>query len=114
MSSIHLQDDKFVALYFHSKQIPLTYKVVSNDPEFQEEVAFFRMKDPERDVMEQYQIKKLPALIVMIVDRYSQKAPTEKEKKQDKVGMNLKLAAYQGKFSYLELRNFFKSFIKKQ
>lgn len=31
------------------------------------------MKDPEKDVIEQYQIKKLPALIVMINDKDAEK-----------------------------------------
>lgn len=30
MTSVHIQDDKFVAIYFHDKEIPMAYKVISN------------------------------------------------------------------------------------
>lgn len=34
LTGIHLQDEKFVAIYFHTEQIPLSYKVIANDNRF--------------------------------------------------------------------------------
>ena len=65
--------------------------------------------------MEQFQIKKLPALIVMMIDDTQEKPdPTEEEVKSGRVGMNLKLASYTGKFNYDELSGYFRTFIRKQ
>lgn len=47
----------------------MSYKILSNDAKYQDDIAFFRMKDPEREIVEQYQLKKIPALIIMIVDK---------------------------------------------
>ena len=50
-TGIHLQDGKYVAVLFHETDIPLPYKLISNDDLFEEEVAFFRMKNPEPQVL---------------------------------------------------------------
>lgn len=47
----------------------MSYKVISNDAKYQNDIAFFRMKDPEKEVVEQYQLKKIPALIIMMIDK---------------------------------------------
>lgn len=36
---------------------------------------------------------------------------TEKEKKEGKVGIQLKIALYQGKYQYADLQKFFNSFL---
>lgn len=111
MTGIPLQEGKFVAVLFHEKDIDLSYKVISNDNAFEEDVAFFRMRNPEESVMTQFQIQKLPALIVMMIDG-EQAEPTEEEKKAGRVGMNLKLASYTGKFNYDDLRSYFRTFAR--
>lgn len=47
----------------------MPYKIISNDDIFEEDVTFFRMRNPDPQVMEQFQIQKLPSLIVMMVDK---------------------------------------------
>ena len=114
LTGIHLQDEKYVAVFFHTEEVPLSYKVIADDSRFKEDIAFFRMRDPEPQVLEQYQIKKLPALVVMIADKEApQEAPTEKDKKEGRVNMALRLAAYRGKFNYDDLLSFFRTFSKK-
>ena len=59
-------------------------------------MSFLRMKDPEQAVLEQFQVKKLPALFIMTVDEKKEgEADDEDEKKT-----NLKLAQFTGKFNY--------------
>ena len=78
-TGIHLQDQKFVAVFFHDEEIPLSYKLISNDKIFDEEVTFFRMKNPDSQIAEQFSIKKLPALIVMMIDdTVPKEEPTKK------------------------------------
>ena len=58
----------------------MSYKVISNDDIFEEDLTFFRMKNPDRQVMEQFSITKLPAVIVMMLDKeVPQENPTQKE-----------------------------------
>lgn len=62
------------------------------------------MKDPPADVIKQFQLKKLPALLVMIVDNDNTTKPiNEDEIEQGKKGMNLQVAHYTGKFNYDDL-----------
>jgi hypothetical protein len=68
MTSISLAEDRLTAVLFHKDDISLSYRVLSNDERFKEEITFIRMKDPEPDVMAKFHLKKLPALFVMSKD----------------------------------------------
>lgn len=47
LMSIHLKEEKLVAILFHEKEKSLAYKIISNDDHLEEHIAFFRMKDPK-------------------------------------------------------------------
>lgn len=68
LTAISLGEGRFVAVLFHKEDISLSYRVLSNDERFKEGLDFFRMKDPPADVLSQFQLKKLPALLVLVVD----------------------------------------------
>ena len=46
MTSIAIQDGKFVVILFHDREISMSYRILSNDDTFKEELTFFRYKDP--------------------------------------------------------------------
>jgi hypothetical protein len=46
-----LEEDSFIAVLFHKDEISLSYRVLSNDERFKEEITFFRMKNPEPSVL---------------------------------------------------------------
>lgn len=71
------------------------------------------MRNPDQQILAQYQIKKLPALIVMMIDKEAPQEPiSNKDKEQGRMNMNLKLAAYTGKYTYQELYSYFSAFSK--
>ena len=47
----------------------MPYKIISNDDIFEEDLTFFRMRNPGPQIMEQFSIKKLPSVIVMMLDK---------------------------------------------
>jgi hypothetical protein len=69
LTSLPLQEGKFVAVLFHEEDISLSYRVLSNNDKFKNDIVFFRMKEPEESVLTKFQIKKLPALYVMTNDK---------------------------------------------
>lgn len=68
ITSIALKEGRFIAALFHKDDISLSYRVLSNDDRFKEEISFIRMKNPPPDVMQKFQVKKLPSLFIMTVD----------------------------------------------
>ena len=68
-TGIHLQDEKFVVVLFHDEKIPLSYKIISNDDIFDDDLVFFRMRNPDPEVIQQFQVKKIPSLFVMMIDK---------------------------------------------
>ena len=73
------------------------------------------MRNPEASVIQQFQIKKLPFLTIMMMDDSKDaKEPTEEEKEEGKAGMSLKLATYTGKYNYDELSTYLRHFVKQQ
>lgn len=68
LTAIALNEGRFVAILFHREDISLSYRVLSNDEKFKEGLDFFRMKNPEEEVLRSFNIKKLPSLLVMTRD----------------------------------------------
>lgn len=77
LTAISLGEGRLVAVLFHKDDISLSYRVLSNDDRFKEGLDFFRMKDPTPDVMKQFELKKLPSLLVMVVDKSNDTQPEE-------------------------------------
>lgn len=63
--------------------------------------------------MEQFQIKKLPALMVMMMDKQQENDSKEQAMEKGKSNMNLKLATYTGKYNYDQLFSYFNTFVVK-
>lgn len=61
------------------------------------------MKDPDAEIVQKFNLKKLPALLVMIVDNENATVAEEEDEKDGRKGMNLRVAHYAGKFNYDEL-----------
>lgn len=61
------------------------------------------MKDPETDILEKFQLKKLPSLMVMTVDKSNTTQAQPEEVEKGKRAMNLQVAQYTGKYNYDEL-----------
>ena len=68
ITSIALKEGRFISVLFHKDDISLSYRVLSNDDRFKEEMTFIRMKNPPPDVMQKFSVKKLPSLFIMTVD----------------------------------------------
>lgn len=77
-----LEEDSFIAVLFHKDEISLSYRVLSNDERFKEEITFFRMKNPEPSVLQRFKIKKLPTLLVMNKD-YTNATITDKDPEKE-------------------------------
>lgn len=113
LTSITLGEGRFVAILFHKDDISLSYRVLSNDERFKEGLDFFRMKDPPAEVIKQFSLKKLPALLVMIVDEDNNTKPEKQEESDGRKGMNLRVAHYTGKFNYDDLEKYLYVFVDK-
>jgi hypothetical protein len=111
MTSLPLEEGRFVAILFHREEISLSYRVLSNHEKFKNDIVFFRMRDPSPDVLSKFQLKKLPALLIMASDPENQTTPTEEELKEGKRGMNLQVAHYTGKFNYDDLEKYLNVFV---
>ena len=68
ITSIALKEGRLIAVLFHKDDISLSYRVLSNDDKFKEQITFIRMKNPPPDVMQKFQVKRLPSLFIMTVD----------------------------------------------
>lgn len=112
LTAIALNEGRFVAILFHKEDISLSYRVLSNDEKFKEGLDFFRMKNPEEEVLQSFNIRKLPSLLVMTRNEENQTKPEQKEGDNRK-GMNLQIAEYKGKFNYDDLERFLNVFINK-
>ncbi len=55
-------------IYFYENEIPLALKLISDDPLYQKYVQFISFEFPSKDIQKNFQIKKLPATILMIPD----------------------------------------------
>lgn len=44
LTSLPLQEGKFVAVLFHEEDISLSYRVLSNNEKFKNDIVFFRMR----------------------------------------------------------------------
>jgi hypothetical protein len=74
------------------------------------------MKDPAQDVLDKFQIKKLPALFIMTTEKESEEPETTKKGKKEEDGkkeMKLQLAQFTGRFNFDELQTYLKYFITK-
>ncbi len=100
-----------MAILFHKDEISLSYRVLSNHEKFKNDIVFFRMRDPAPDVLGKFQLKKLPALLIMTSDPENQTTPTEEELKEGRRGMNLQVAHYTGKFNYDDLEKYLNVFV---
>jgi uncharacterized protein YecE (DUF72 family) len=70
------------------------------------------MKDPEAEVMQNFNIKKLPTLLVMTADPENTTRPEQAEGDKRK-GMNLQVAEFKAKFNYDDLEKFLNVFVQK-
>ena len=113
LTAISLGEGRLVAVLFHKDDISLSYRVLSNDDRFKEGLDFFRMKDPTPDVMKQFELKKLPSLLVMVVDKSNDTQPEEVNEQEGRKGMNLQVAHYTGKFNYDDLEKYLNVFVQK-
>lgn len=77
LTAIALNEGRFVAILFHKEDISLSYRVLSNDDKFKQGLDFFRMKNPEPEVLQSFNIRKLPSLLVMIRNDENQTKPEQ-------------------------------------
>lgn len=75
------------------------------------------MKNPPHDVLEKFQITKLPALFIITIAKESEEeleaAKKGKKKDEEKKEMQLQLAQFTGRFNYDELEGYLKYFLTK-
>lgn len=114
ITSIALKEGRFIAALFHKDDISLSYRVLSNDDRFKEEISFIRMKNPPPDVMQKFQVKKLPSLFIMTVDDSNQtKEEKHEELEEGQQAFKLQIAQYTGKYNYDDLESYLQYFVKK-
>lgn len=111
LTSLSLREKKPAAVLFHSEDPSLSFRVLSNDEIYKDHIAFFRFKNPEEEVMKKFQLKKLPTLMVMYLD---DSQPDKAKKVEDgKEEMQLRVAVYNGKYVYNDLKQFFDALVPK-
>lgn len=81
-----------------AEEIPIQYKAITRSQELQKYLSFSIMSDPTAQVVEQFQIKKLPHLGGVLIE-------SEEEELQNQY----KIFIFSGEASYQELYNFLSS-----
>ena len=77
-------------------------------------MVFYRFKNPDAEVRKKFQIQKIPSLMVMYIDDMTAEEPTKAEKNDEKgEEMKLRVATYNGKYVYNDLKHFFDSLVSK-
>lgn len=90
-------------LLYDTPTVSLTFRVLSQLPEYQHKFAFFTVKDPDDHILQQFQVQKLPEIVGVFRDLQ------EGENMEDEILMHqVKMSLYGKRIEFQILREYMK------